>query len=54
MKGYLLLRKWLNDINLYGTGSNLFDANGYYKKNLEDVMKRKKREKVKSKEEKVL
>jgi hypothetical protein len=35
----------LRDINLYGTGSNLFDVHGAYKKNITQVMSSKKRDK---------
>ena len=45
MKGAFLVSKWLREINLFGTGSNLFDVDGAYKKNIEEIMKNKKREK---------
>ena len=31
LRGALLVTKMLKDINLYGTGSNLFDVHGAYK-----------------------
>jgi len=44
MKGAFLIIKWLKDINLYGTGSNLFDVNGAYKAHIDVIMENKKLE----------
>lgn len=41
MRGVRMFNLMLEDIRLYGTGSNLFDAHNSYKKNIQNVMKSK-------------
>ena len=50
LRGALLVTKMLKDINLFGTGSNLFDVHGAYKKNIDQVMNNKRRHNEEKKE----
>lgn len=38
LRGYRLWKMMLDDIRVYGTGCTLFDADDYYKRNLQEIM----------------